>query len=313
MWLPADFRAKMRAELVAATQAESRIPDETRERLTRRLEAVDRKEHYFLDLAAEEDWPKDKLRGKIKALQDEARHIRRTLDETDTYTATGRRLLETALDLLDDPGQLYARSGESVRVVLNKAFFARLYVDGRKITGEEIREPFALLRDMYEIYSEHRDSGRTVTIRARRTGQQDGPKSGAAAPGSGSAADASGEAEGSGDTTRGVVPKEDASCGYETLIHLPDGSSWDQGSNRRVMVEVAGIEPASFDTKAGLLRAQPAVLFSAPAITQASRRRAQPLFGFPTGPAAGPAGGVSLRCQIPGRRPPGLTSSLISP
>lgn len=52
-------------------------------------------------------------------------------------------------------------------------------------------------------------------------------------------------------------------------------------------VEVAGIEPASFNPKSGLLRAQPAVLFSAPAITQASRRRAQPLFDFPIAPVAG--------------------------
>jgi hypothetical protein len=55
-------------------------------------------------------------------------------------------------------------------VVLNKVFFARLYVDGRKITDEEIREPFALLRDVYEISAEHRDSGRTITVRPRQTG-----------------------------------------------------------------------------------------------------------------------------------------------
>ncbi len=44
------------------------------------------------------------------------------------------------------------------------------------------------------------------------------------------------------------------------------------------------------------------VAFSAPALTQASRRQAQPLFVFPTRPATGLAGGVSLRCQTPGRR-----------
>ncbi len=55
-------------------------------------------------------------------------------------------------------------------------------------------------------------------------------------------------------------------------------------------VEVAGIEPASFNTKTGLLRVQPVALFSAPAISQASRRRAQSLFGFPYGPVTGPDG-----------------------
>ena len=54
-------------------------------------------------------------------------------------------------------------------------------------------------------------------------------------------------------------------------------------------VEVPGIEPGSFSASPVLLRAQPAVLFSAPAITQARRRQAQPLFDFLACPVAGPA------------------------
>jgi hypothetical protein len=56
---------------------------------------------------------------------------------------------------------------------------------------------------------------------------------------------------------------------------------------RQSLVEVAGIEPASFSTSSGLLRAQPAVFFSAPAVTQASCRRAQSLFDVPPSPATG--------------------------
>jgi MFS family permease len=62
------------------------------------------------------------------------------------------------------------------------------------------------------------------------------------------------------------------------------------GFRRQHMVETAGIEPASFGTLPGLLRAQLAVLFSAPAITQARRRQAQPLFAVPPGPATGSDG-----------------------
>jgi Transmembrane secretion effector len=58
-------------------------------------------------------------------------------------------------------------------------------------------------------------------------------------------------------------------------------------------VEVAGIEPASFSASPGLLRAQLALLFSAPAITQARRRQAQPLFDVPPGPATGSDGDPS--------------------
>ena len=42
-----------------------------------------------------------------------------------------------------------------------------------------------------------------------------------------------------------------------------------------LVVEVAGIEPASDDEVPGILRVQPAVIFSAPTVTQASRGRAQ--------------------------------------
>jgi len=59
-------------------------------------------------------------------------------------------------------------------------------------------------------------------------------------------------------------------------------------------VEVAGIEPASFSTSPGLLRVQPALLFSAPAVTQASCRRAQSLLAVPSDPATGPEGRSSL-------------------
>jgi hypothetical protein len=62
------------------------------------------------------------------------------------------------------------------------------------------------------------------------------------------------------------------------------------GRSKRRAVEVAGIEPASFGCVTGLLRAQPAVLFSAPAVTQASCRRAQLLLGVPIAPAAGSIG-----------------------
>lgn len=53
------------------------------------------------------------------------------------------------------------------------------------------------------------------------------------------------------------------------------------------IVEMAGIEPASNGAKTGLLRVQSAVIFSAPAITRTSRRRAQSLFGFPLHPVTG--------------------------
>ena len=58
-------------------------------------------------------------------------------------------------------------------------------------------------------------------------------------------------------------------------------------ASRKRRVEMAGIEPASNGAEPGLLRVQFAALFSAPAITRTSRRRAQSLFDFPSNPVTG--------------------------
>jgi hypothetical protein len=51
---------------------------------------------------------------------------------------------------------MYQRGNETVRSVLNKAFFTKLYVDGRKVTEHELQEPFDLLSEAYRLYQDHR-------------------------------------------------------------------------------------------------------------------------------------------------------------
>jgi hypothetical protein len=60
----------------------------------------------------------------------------------------------TALDLLDNPHAMYVTAGENetVKSILNKAFFTRLYVDGGKVTDHELNEPFDLISEAYAVY-----------------------------------------------------------------------------------------------------------------------------------------------------------------
>ena len=83
---------------------------------------------------------------------------------------------------------------------------------------------------------------------------------------------------------RGVVPRGNIAGTRES------GPRQGPLSSISRLVEVAGIEPASFGTSPGLLRAPPASLFSAPAVVQASRRRAQSLLDVPLIPATGLSG-----------------------
>lgn len=72
-------------------------------------------------------------------------------------------------------------------------------------------------------------------------------------------------------------------------------------------MEVPGIEPGSFVGDQGLLRAQPAVFFSAPTVTQASCRRAQSLFAVLRHPVTGMAVSPLTDARNRSGNTPGLT------
>jgi hypothetical protein len=67
-------------------------------------------------------------------------------------------MIVRALDLLDDPARLYREGNETVRAILNKAFFTRLYVHGRLVT-HELREPFDVLEGAYTIIRQRPGQG----------------------------------------------------------------------------------------------------------------------------------------------------------
>lgn len=119
----------------------------------------ERKESYLIDLAAEEGWPKDVLCEKVRAIREERARIHQQLDQRTGRLEAGRQVFARALDLLDDPARLYAEDNETVRAILNRAFFTRLYVHGQLVT-HDLREPFDMLEGAYDIYRQRRDSQR---------------------------------------------------------------------------------------------------------------------------------------------------------
>ena len=147
--MPEAFRAEVRKAVDEALAGNVQLSDQMRTDYTKRLGVLDAKESYFLDLAAEEGWPKDKLREKIDELRTERRSIRRKLETAEQHLAVGRDVFTAALDLLNNPHELYARSDERARTILNKALFTRLYVDGRVVAGHELQEPFSVLFEAY--------------------------------------------------------------------------------------------------------------------------------------------------------------------
>jgi hypothetical protein len=88
--LPEEIRARIRAGVDGAVTDNYQLTATMRQQYVRRLDALDNKESYFLDLAAEEGWPKDKLRTKIDAIRRERKDIRTTLDQAETQMDNGR-------------------------------------------------------------------------------------------------------------------------------------------------------------------------------------------------------------------------------
>jgi site-specific DNA recombinase len=150
--LDPDWLTEVGDGVDAAVQSHRGLSDDLREQYMKRLAALDRKESYFLDLAAEEGWPKDKLRSKIDDIRQESAGIRKTIEAADARLDVGRQIFHDALALLDQPSRAYRQADEHIRAMLNKAFFTKLYVDGGKITGHDLREPFDLLLGAYEEY-----------------------------------------------------------------------------------------------------------------------------------------------------------------
>lgn len=169
--IPDDFRRRLRAMLDAAVVTNHELTEDVREQLTNRLDKLDTKESYLLDLAAEEGWPKDKLRAKVAAIRDERATIQSQLTQAEKQLDTGRSIFHKALALLDNPQDAYRHGHETVRSILNKTFFTKLYVDAHnaRVVGHELREPFHLLNQTHRLYRETPQDG---SIHQRCTGLQ---------------------------------------------------------------------------------------------------------------------------------------------
>jgi site-specific DNA recombinase len=81
--LPHEWLEQARADIDEAVSGSHELSDALRPQYTKRLNTLERQENYFLDLAAEEGWPKDKLRAKIYAIRTERKDIDNTLSQSE--------------------------------------------------------------------------------------------------------------------------------------------------------------------------------------------------------------------------------------
>jgi site-specific DNA recombinase len=240
VWLDPAFRAEVRAGVEAAIEGDFALTDQMRDAFTRRLEALSRKESYFLDLAAEEGWPKETLRAKVDELRSKRRTIRHQLERAEQQLGTSKQVFRVALELLDDPQAMYRASDETVRSLLNRAFFTRLYIDGRKVVGHVLKEPFNVLAEAHQHYRTYQSKGATDDRRAPAGNVEPADRVAAALSG---ATTATATLVRPIRNRKAATLKDDDSTDSETLIDWLQTTLWDQGWSKAVMVRRQGLEP----------------------------------------------------------------------
>jgi site-specific DNA recombinase len=231
--LPEKFRTLVQSLTDQAAANNNKLSDDMRNKLGTNLAKLDKKENYFLDLAAEESWPKDKLRAKIDTIRDDRKNIERTLEQAENQLDDGIQFLTLALELMTDPHTMYQTGSDTVRTIMNRSIFTKLYADSDTITNHELHEPFNVLADAYTTWQGYPHQTDT-TPGLRTPNHATRPRS----------------------TLHATKPTQHSSAAPETRYgatgHLtvpPALALAGQGSNKTPMVELSGIEPLTFSMR----------------------------------------------------------------
>ena len=145
--LAQDYRDRIKASIREAAASKRATGVQMRQRLQQRLEDLGHREDRYLDLYGEGNLPKDKLHERLTAIHNERDNLQRQLEQMQGELDTGRAILTSAVDLLDNPQAIYDEAKTPARRVLNKAIFTKLYLDDLdgvpQVAGDELTPPFS--------------------------------------------------------------------------------------------------------------------------------------------------------------------------
>jgi site-specific DNA recombinase len=140
--LPSGFAKRVRAIMDATLSDDQATTRLMHDHLTATLAALDRKEENLLDLVAEGGTVGSKVRARLAAIGEERARALAELAEIRPALDAGAAVVRSALDLLEDPQELYRQTSDRIRRQLNQVFFDRLYVDMAGVTDDALAAPF---------------------------------------------------------------------------------------------------------------------------------------------------------------------------
>jgi site-specific DNA recombinase len=172
--LPDGFASRVRQVLSATLADEERSVRLVHEQLTKRLTELDVKEDNLLDLVEAGDSVPAKVRTRLAAIAEERERVKSELAKRGQSLEAGAAVIRAALDLLEDPQELYRQTSDPVRWQLNHVFFDKLYLDTDEVTDDRLSEPF------HDFLHRRSWSRRVVHTRAHNLGTKNGAARGAA-------------------------------------------------------------------------------------------------------------------------------------
>jgi site-specific DNA recombinase len=132
---------------------EKRSAEILHEQLKTELARLESQEENLLDLVADGAMASPKAKHRLAQLQGQQERVRAQFEKISCSLAAGAALLEDALNLLENPQELYRRSGPKQRQLLNLAVFDKIYVIEDGVSDATYRPPFdelAALREASE-------------------------------------------------------------------------------------------------------------------------------------------------------------------
>ncbi len=139
---PPEITDVVRQHIAEVMADDNQAEELHRAQLQTELNRLDRQEENLLDLAAEGEVPAPKVRARLNAIASQRNKLGLELDRTANGLAVGAAVIHGALDLLDNPEELYRRCGPKQRQLLNQAIFEKIYVFEDEVVGQVFHEPF---------------------------------------------------------------------------------------------------------------------------------------------------------------------------
>ncbi|WP_433657987.1 recombinase family protein [Nocardia sp. CA-128927] len=146
----ARFIADIRAHIARVIDEQETAERLLHDQLTTELQALDIREENLIDLAADATIPQPKIKTKLRELAHQRNRLTERLTTTTENLSDSARLIEAALELLENPQDLYRRCDDQQRRLLNQTIFHGLYVDDDHITDRSLREPFGQLHTIQQ-------------------------------------------------------------------------------------------------------------------------------------------------------------------